>query len=101
MAPTVPARPSTPYGQVVSGVLAYPRGLGLVAERDPAGHASADSRCRLHVHGAPQHIKAIAYVLQPTARLGAGGIQTPAVVAHLETEAPAFAPNPDRSPGGP
>ena len=98
MTPTVPARHFQPYEHTDSGVLAYLRGLGLGAEWHPASHSSAGSRCRAHIRDAAEHIQAVAYVLQPAARLGASGIETASVVAHLETEAPAFAPHSNRSP---
>jgi len=90
VAPTVPARHFQPYGHTDSGVLAYPRGLGLGAEWHPASHSSARSRCRAHVDHAAEHIQAVAYVLQPPARLGASGIEPATVVAHLEAEPPVF-----------
>src|ERR1700694_230191 len=92
---------SQPYEHTDSGVLAYPRGVGLGAGWHPAGYPGASSRCRAQFHDAPQNIKAVAYVLQPAARPGASGIETATVVAHLETEPPVFAPHSQRCLGSP
>ena len=66
-------------------MLAYPDYVfGLVLSGHPTGYARAGSRRRAHVHDAAGHVKAIACVLQPAARLGASRIETATVVAHLD-----------------
>src|ERR1700674_2256255 len=97
----MPARHFQPYEHTDSGVLAYRRGLGLGAEWHPACHPGAGSGCRVHIRDAAEHIQAVAYVLQPAARLSTSRVQTAAVVAHFETEPPVFAPHSDRSSCGP
>lgn len=87
----MPARHFLRHERTAPGCAGLPRlRFRTGAEWHPTGYARAGFRCRAHVHDAAEHINAIAYVLQRTARLGASRIETATVVAHLETEPPVF-----------